>query len=153
MHDLYHIALKTAFLQGEAYDESRDVIRQLPPEAGLPSYMAARLKRPAYGLNDALRRWWNIIDRALRSYGMVPTRVGRCFYVLYSDSLGRTTVPAESRRNDVPPQYSVPVPKGCARPQLDMTLIEVAMQSLVDPVTGSPLMEQTSRWDSLPPRR
>ena len=78
MHDLYHIDLKTAFLQGEAYDESRDVICQLPPESGLPSYMAARLKRPASGLNDAPRRWWNIIDKALRSNGMVPTRADRC---------------------------------------------------------------------------
>ena len=73
-HDLYHIDLKTAFLQGEAYDDCRDVICQLPPEAGYPPYIAARLKRPAYGLNDAPRRWWNIIDKGLRSYGMAPTR-------------------------------------------------------------------------------
>ena len=57
---------------------------QLPPEAGRPSYIAARLKKPAYGMNDAPRRLWNILDKALRSYGMVPTRVDRCYYVLYS---------------------------------------------------------------------
>ena len=112
MRDLYHVDLKSAFLQGEAYDESRVVICQLPPEAGLPSFMAGRLKRPAYGLNDAPRRWWNIIGKALRSYGMVPTRADRCCYVLYSDSPGRTSVPSESRRKDVPSQYSVPLPKG-----------------------------------------
>ena len=25
-------------------------------------------------MNDAPRRWWNILDKALCSYGMVPTR-------------------------------------------------------------------------------
>ena len=36
-------------------------------------------------MNDALpRRWWNILDKALRSHGMVPTRADRCCYVLYS---------------------------------------------------------------------
>ena len=34
--DLVHIDLKTAFLQGEAYDESRDLICQIPPEVGHP---------------------------------------------------------------------------------------------------------------------
>ena len=47
-------------------------------------HIAARLKKPAYGMNDAPRRWWNILDKALRSYGMVPTRADRCCYVLYS---------------------------------------------------------------------
>ena len=43
-YDIGHIDLKTAFLQGEAFDQHRDVICQLPPEAGHPPYMAARLK-------------------------------------------------------------------------------------------------------------
>ncbi|CAE7227118.1 RE2 [Symbiodinium microadriaticum] len=77
--NLTHIDLKTAFLQGEAYDESRDIICQIPPEAGYPPYIAARVKKPAYGLNDAPRRWWNIVDKAkaLLSYGLVPTRADR----------------------------------------------------------------------------
>ena len=62
----------------------RDVVCQLPPEAGHPPCIAARLKKPAYGINDAPRRWWNILDAALRSYGMVPTRADRCCYVMYS---------------------------------------------------------------------
>ena len=37
--DLYHMDLKTAFFQGEAYDNSRDVICH-------PPYIGARLKRP-----------------------------------------------------------------------------------------------------------
>ena len=76
--DLFHIALKTAFLEGHSNDVNRDVVCQLPPEASHPPYIAARLKKPAYGMNDALRRLWNILDKALRSYGMVPTRAFTC---------------------------------------------------------------------------
>ena len=39
---------------------ARDVVCQLPPEAGKPWYLAARLKKPAYGMNDAPRKWWNL---------------------------------------------------------------------------------------------
>ena len=46
--DLYHMDLKTAFLQGEAYDETRDIICQIPPEYGYPPYIGARLKKPGY---------------------------------------------------------------------------------------------------------
>ena len=34
--DMVHIDLKTAFLQGSKFNVERDVVRQLPPEAGLP---------------------------------------------------------------------------------------------------------------------
>ena len=47
--DLTRIDLKTAFLQGDSFDEHRDIVCQLPPEAGLAPCMAARLKRAAYG--------------------------------------------------------------------------------------------------------
>ena len=60
-----HMDLKTAFLQ--AYDQSRDIICQMPPEMGYPPHIGARVKKPAYGLNDAPRRWWNILDSALLS--------------------------------------------------------------------------------------
>ena len=35
-------------------------------------------------MNDAPRCWWNILDKALCSYGMVPTCADRCCYVLCS---------------------------------------------------------------------
>ena len=91
--DLFHIDLKTAFLQGPSYDVNRDVVCQLPPEAGHPPKIAARLKKPAYGMNVAPRRWWNILDKALRSCGMVPTRADAVTYcILYSrvSKLGNT---------------------------------------------------------------
>ena len=46
--------------------------------------MAARMQKPAYGLNDAPRRLFNIIDGSLRNYECVPTRGDRCTYVFYS---------------------------------------------------------------------
>lgn len=83
--DITHIDLKTAFLQGDYFQGRRDIVCQLPPEAGYPAYMGARLKRAAYGLNDAPRLWWNRLDQALRGYGLVPIRADRCCYVLYGD--------------------------------------------------------------------
>ena len=80
--NIFHIDLKTAFLQGQSSGVNRDVVCQLPPEAGHPPHMAAWWKKHPYGMNDAPRHGWNILDKALCSYGM--TRVDRCCYVLYS---------------------------------------------------------------------
>ena len=72
--DLFHIDLKTAFLQGQSYDLNRDVVYKLPPEAGHPPCIAARLKKPAYGMNDTPRRWWNSLEKTVRTYGMISLR-------------------------------------------------------------------------------
>ena len=116
--DLFHIDLKTAFLQGEAYDETRDIICELPKEAGLPWYTCARMKKPAYGLNDAPRRWWNIVDEKLRSYHLQPTRADRCCYVLYDSSTTKGT--------DV-----------SRVPMSGPSSFDDALNYLLDPVTGS----------------
>ena len=80
----HHLDLKTAFLQGEHYNlESRSVVIQLPPDIGLPPWMVGVCLRPVYGLNDAPRRWWNRLDKFLRSIGLEPTRADRCTYVGY----------------------------------------------------------------------
>ena len=70
------------FLQGQSFDVDRVVVCQLPPEAGHPPCIAARLKKPACGMKDATRRWWSMLDKTVCSYGMVPTRADRCCYVL-----------------------------------------------------------------------
>ena len=72
--NIFHIDLKTAFLKGQSSSLNRDVVCQLAQEAGHPLYIAARLKKPAHGMNDAPRRWCNIVVKALCSYGMVLTR-------------------------------------------------------------------------------
>ena len=63
--NIFHIDLKTAFLQRQSDSMIRDVVCQLPPEASHPPHIAARLKKPAYGMNDAPRRWWNVLDKKL----------------------------------------------------------------------------------------
>ena len=79
--DLFHLDLKTALLQGEHYNlESRSVEIQLPHDIGLPPWMVGVCLRPVYGLNDAPRRWWNQLDKFLRSIGLEPTRADRCTY-------------------------------------------------------------------------
>ena len=87
----FHMDLKTAFLQGQKYDNTRNIICALPPEAGYPPYMTAKMKKPAYGLNDAPRRWFNVVDGSLRHYECEPTRGDRCTYVLYSKSFYKTS--------------------------------------------------------------
>ena len=91
-------SLKTVCLQGEAYDETRDLICQIPAEMGYPPYIGARMK--AYGLNDAPRRWWNILDSALRSYGLVPTRADRCTYVCYGKEISHSKIGATKNQSD-----------------------------------------------------
>ena len=80
----FHIDLKTAAFQGQSYDVNHDMVCQFPPEAGHPPYIAARPKKPAYGMKNATRRWWNILDQALCSFGIVSTQADRCCCVLYS---------------------------------------------------------------------
>ena len=115
--DLYHMDLKTAFLQGEAYDESRDIICQIPPECGYPSHIGAKMKKSAYGLNDPPRRWWQVVDKALLSYGMVPTRADRCTYILYDDALKQKELVS------IPPHH---------KPTSDP--VQDALKLLLDPV-------------------
>jgi len=98
---LTHMDIKTAFLQGDRYDDTRNVLTALPKEAGYPPHMAARMKKPAYGLNDAPRRWFNIIDASLRNYECVPTRGDRCTYVLYSNT-ERASKQTTSSKSDQP---------------------------------------------------
>ena len=82
--DLFHLDLKAAFLQGEHYNlESRQVVVQLPSDIGLPPWLVGLCLRPVYGLNDAPRRWWNRLDKFLRSVGLEPTRADRCTYAAY----------------------------------------------------------------------
>jgi len=115
------------FLQGEEYDLHRDVVFQLPPEAGYKPWIAARLKKPAYGMNDAPRRWWNKIDTALRNYGMGPTRADLCTYLLYSEPLlrpGKMTFAKGVSKNILTGKHLVPD-------------FEAALAYLLDPAIGS----------------
>ena len=97
-----------------------EVSCQLPPEAGFKPWIAAGLKKPAYGLKDEPRRWWNKMNTALRIYGMKPTRPDRCTYVFYSEPLLRpsNTTFAKGVGQITPPD-------------------EATRKYFLDPVTGS----------------
>ena len=116
--NIFHMDLKTAFLQRKAYDQSRDIICQIPPEMGYPPHIGSRMKKPAYGLNDAPRRWWNILGSALRSYGLVPTRADRCTYVYYGKQLPKPALVSEKKSSTT----------------FDL---EGAVDYLMDPVSGN----------------
>ena len=59
---------------------------QLPPDAGKPWYLAARLKKPACGMNDAPSKWLNWLDAAVKTTGLLHARADRCTYVSYADT-------------------------------------------------------------------
>ena len=63
--DLFHIDFKTFFLQGQSYDVNRDVVCQPPPEASHPPCIAARLKKPAYGMTMMPPDAGGTLDKAL----------------------------------------------------------------------------------------
>ena len=126
-----HIDLRTAFLQGQSYDVNRDVVCQLPPDAGHPPCIAARLKKPAYGMDGAPRRWWNILDKALCSYGMVPKRADRCCYVLYSIQS------RERMWNQINSTQWNDTGNISNKPRL-RTEVDAPHDKMLDPIAGSP---------------
>lgn len=80
-----HIELNMACLQTEPGVADCDVVCKRPAEAGTPSCMCARLNNPAYGLNDAPRKWWDRVDTSLRSCGVIQSPSYRDGYVMHED--------------------------------------------------------------------
>ena len=77
--------------------------------------MAARLKKPGYGLNDAPRKWWNVVDKSLTS--LVPTRANRCTYILYGSQQTRART-----RNQM---------------SNGLTTLDAALEYVMDPIAGN----------------
>ena len=131
--DLFRIHPETAFLQGQSYDVNRDVVCQLPPETGHSPYIAARLKKRAYGMNDSSRRWWNILYKALCSYGMVPTRADRLCCVLYS-SQSRERAWEPWRQKTIAQSHST----GNVLTESRARSKNGCFEKMLDPIAGSP---------------
>ena len=81
------------------------------------------MKKPAYGLNDAPRRWCNMLDSALRSYGLVPTRANCCTFVYYGKQLLKSTPINEKKSSNA----------------FDL---EGAVDFLTDPVSSTPRLHK-----------
>ena len=82
-------------------DETRDIICEIPKECGYPPHIGARMKKSAYGLNDAPRRWWQVVDKALLSYGLVPTRADRCTYILYGEKKSPNSMTKKETQKEI----------------------------------------------------
>ena len=115
---------------------NRDVVCQLPPEAGHPPYIAGRLKKPAYGMNEASRRWWNILDKSLCCCGMVPTRADRCCYVLYQYS----HVSEPGNKNNTTQWHDTDNISNTSRVR---TEVDATNKKMLDPIAGSPATRKT----------
>jgi hypothetical protein len=85
-------------------------------------------------MNDAPRRWWNRIDASLRKYGMTPTRADRCVYVYYDNNTHSEG--KHSSKSDPLMRRSSNEPHPLETDYSD--LIENFMNTMLDPVTGSP---------------
>ena len=100
---------------------NRDVVCQLPPEAGHPPHVAARLKKLACGINDASRSWWNILDKALRNvlYSMQSRKQAWEHWIqgAIAQQNGTKDAYTESR---------------------DGSEMEAAVEKTLDPIAGSP---------------
>jgi len=66
------IDLKTAFLQGDEYTTA-DRIGMLPPKDIRSGNEVWILNKSVYGLNDAPRRWWNVLTDYMKELGCQST--------------------------------------------------------------------------------
>ena len=85
-------------------------------------------------MNDAPRRQWNILDEALRSCGMVPTRADRCCYVLYS-------LQSREQAWEHWIQGAIAQQNGIKETFIDsreQSETEAAFEKTLDPIAGSP---------------
>ena len=95
-----------------------------------------KIEENCNGVNDAPRRWRNILDKALRTHGMIPTRTDRCCYVLCSiqsrerawEHWGPRAIAQQNGTKDAFTE---------SRQQSEM---EAALEKTLDPIAGSPSM-------------
>ena len=81
-----------------------------------------------------LRRWCNILDQAVCSLGMVPTRADPCCYVLYStQSRVRTLEPW--RLKTIAQEHGTSNVLTVSRERSEM---DAAFEKMLDPIAGSP---------------
>ena len=77
---------------------------------------------------------WNILDKTLRSYGMVPTRADRCCYVLFS-SQSRKQAWEHWVQGAIAQQNGTEDALTDSRERSEM---EAAFEKKLDPKAGSP---------------
>lgn len=67
---------RTAFLQGMPLDRPTAVIAQPPAHARVPAGTVLTLRKCAYGLTDAPRRWYDSVLVMMTTLGLIPFPCG-----------------------------------------------------------------------------
>ena len=76
---LEQLDVKTAFLHGELEEE---IYLKQPKEFVVPyqENLVCRLKKPSYGLNQALRQWYKRFDTFMIGQGYTQYQYDNCVY-------------------------------------------------------------------------
>ena len=77
--------VRTAFLQGMPLDRPTAVFVQPPPQARAPAGVIWRLRKCAYGLTDAPRRWYESVLALMRSLSLVRSSVDHGLFARHAD--------------------------------------------------------------------
>jgi len=77
------VDVRTAFLQGLPLDRVKPVYVRPPPQAHVPDGLLWELRKCAYGLTDAPRRWYEAVVALLLSLGYVRCEVDHGLFFLF----------------------------------------------------------------------
>jgi len=77
--------VRTAFLQGLPIDQVAPVYVQPPPQARIPTGVVWRLRKCAYGLTDAPRRWYEAVILLMIDLGYARVEPDHGLFVLVLD--------------------------------------------------------------------
>ena len=75
--DIKTIDVQNAYLQGE--NLTREIYMEPPPEAKVQGKIW-KLKKAVYGINDAGRRWYFRVGRAMQNIGWEQSKLDSCFF-------------------------------------------------------------------------
>lgn len=76
---------RTAFLQGMPLDRPTAVIARPPTHARVPAGMVWTLRKCAYGLTDAPRRWYDSVLVMMTTLGLVRSSVDQGQFTRHND--------------------------------------------------------------------
>lgn len=78
------VDVRTAFLQGMPLDRPEAVYVQPPPHARVPAGMVWRLRKCAYGLTDAPRRWYDSVLRLMMSLSLTRSTLDHGLFTAHT---------------------------------------------------------------------
>lgn len=79
------VDVRTAFLQGMPLDRPHAVFVQPPPHAKVPAGIVWQLRKCAYGLTDAPRRWYESVLKLMTVLGLVRSTLDHGLFTRHKD--------------------------------------------------------------------